>query len=260
MLVEPTFDDLQRLYRQAIAETVRIPIEEFDRPQTLVVGETERSGSAMAVAYHLGETTVVRCDPDLVASLDPLVDTTRGLDSETFWARAEGLGLRYVNGGDQRVVPMAELVDPPHADGEHLRVVDPDSPADRQSVVDRLDSCDPEDVDAADYEPGQYDPRIIGLCDDATGRLLVLASSRPWTDQSPFDDIGVLAADSHRGRGLGRCAVKALCDLMVTADRLPLYRNNWDRPASAALARSLGFRLVAQLTAVGRIQPTTSDV
>lgn len=239
---------------------VGIPIDEFDRPQTLVVGESDRAGSALAVAYHLGETTVVRCDPDLVASLNPLVDTTPGLDSETFRARAEGLGLGFVNGGDQRVVPMAELVDPPQADGAHLRVLDPDSQADRRSIVDLLDSCDPEDVDAADFEPGQYDPRIIGLRDDVTGRLLVLASSRPWTGDSPFDDIGVLAVDSHRGRGLGRFAVKALCDLMATADRLPLYRNNWDRPASAALARSLGFQLVAQLTAVGRIQPTISEV
>ncbi|MDH4279544.1 MAG: hypothetical protein OEW83_15845 [Acidimicrobiia bacterium] len=171
MLIEPTFDDLRRWYREAIAEAVRISIEELDRPQTLVLGESERSDSAMAVAYHLGETTVVRCDPDLVASLNPLVDPTRGLDSETFTARAEELGLGFVNGGDQRVVPMAELVDQPQAEGVHLRILDPDSPA----------------------------------------------------------------------------------------DRLPLYRNNWDRPASAALARSLGFRLVAQLTAVGRVQPKISD-
>ena len=155
----------------------------------------------MAVAYHLGETTVVRCDPDLVASLNPLVDPTRGLDSETFTARAEELGLGFVNGGDQRVVPMAELVDQPQAEGVHLRILDPDSLADRRSIVDFLDSCDPEDVDAAEYEPGQYDPRIIGLCDDAPSTVPQQLGPTRLCGAGPLARLSVGGSTHRRGAG-----------------------------------------------------------
>ncbi|NNF55536.1 MAG: GNAT family N-acetyltransferase, partial [Acidimicrobiales bacterium] len=82
------------------------------------------------------------------------------------------------------------------------------------------------------------------------GRIEALAAGRRWEEDEQFDDIAVLVRDDRRGQGWGTAVVGALCRSSFELDRLPLYRCNWSRTASKALALRLGFQRVGTLVAI----------
>ena len=245
-----SFDEVRIRHLEAIATSSGLGVDDLLRAHTMVLAEDDRAGSDMAVAYHIGSATVIKADPVLVAMVEPLAASDRALDPDALARQCSDRGLSVVAGGDQRIVSAKWVNDRPVPSDANQRVLDPSRRVDRRLITDLFDCCDPDDVDAAEFEADRFDPRNLGLIDATTGRLAAFASSRPFADGSPFDDIGVLTADEYRGRGWGGAAVRGLCDVIFDDDRLPLYRNDWDRPASSALAQPLGFELVARLSAI----------
>lgn len=245
-----SFDEVEIRYRRAIALDANVAPEALDRPQTLVLTEADRAGSGLAVAYHIGAPTLIRTDPDLAPQLQELNDPQVPLTSEAFQAWADQAGIGFFNGGDQHIMAAENLVDRPLPDGAGLRILDPDQAEVRAVVSELLTSSDPEDVDAAEFELDDLDRHMLGLF-DGSGALGALVSGRPWGSEDEFDDIGILVRDDLRGHGWGASAVTELCRRSFELGRLPIYRCNWDRPASKATALAVGFQLVGRLTAVG---------
>ena len=243
-------------YRDVIADSAGVTTDDLERWQTLILPEQERAESELAVAYHVGAPTLIRTDPSLADRLAPLASASVALTSQAIRDRVADIGFDFINGGDQHLLSAGDLRRRPLPDGSTMRRLDGDAPADRAMIVELLQRCDPEDVDAGELEVDDIDPFAIGVIDDSSGLLGALASARPWTPESIFDDIGIITATEHRAQGWGSYAVSTLCRLIFEHDRLPVYRNNWDNPASKGLARAVGFHLAGHLTAIGPAAPT----
>jgi GNAT superfamily N-acetyltransferase len=243
------FTEIQDRFQAAIAVSVDMPIEIMGRVETVVIPEAPRAGSDMAVAYHVGAPTLIRTDPALLDALKELADPTRAIAPGEFRHWAADLGWKFVDGADQHVISRDKLRVPSFPSG--VRLVGPgrESLDDRALIAGLLDASDPDDVSEAEFAMDGLDPHIVGLVDEA-GAMIAMASGRIWENDSDFDDIGVLTRPDRRGQGLGGTVVAAFCIESFDRLRLPLYRCNWNRVASKALAVSLGFELVGQLTAV----------
>lgn len=94
-----------------------------------------------------------------------------------------------------------------------------------------------DDLDEAFVE---LDHWLVFGCFDRE-RLVCAASMIPWRG-SRLADLGVITLRDHRGRGLARQTVRALCASALAAGYEPQYRCQVDNTASAALAASVGFR------------------
>ncbi len=208
---------------------------------TTVVGATDRSGSSAAVAYALGDHTIVWCDPALVERLAPL-NQPNALSIEEFVAAAVALGGELIGMGNHRVLegpPTSPPLDPTMV----LRAMSRDDAADRASIGSFLESCPSEDVEEAEIELDDLDPAIV-VVTDSDGEIAAFASARAWSFDSTFDDIGVLTSPTHRGRGFGASAVAELINQQQATGRTMFYNCDTTNLGSDRLAQSLGFELV----------------
>ncbi len=236
-------------FRAAIAAAVAIDPNLFDRAGTTVVSSEDRRDSRLVSAYHIGLHVIVWCDPGVTGQVDDLASASARLDIGTMERWAADHGAEYLGGAWSHLVdPEALPVTGIPEDASRVRL-DPGDTSDRALIAELIEGSDPEDADAAELELDDLDPHIVGLIDDA-GRLAVCAGERPWDVDGTFGDIGVLARADRRKLGWGRAAVVALSEEVFARGRVPLYRCNWDAPASRNLALGLRFREVLSLAAV----------
>jgi len=250
MYADASFSLIADKYVAALLSSMDVDAEQATSIQTLVRSEADRADSGLAVAYHIGNLTVIRADPALAADIAPLATPTKALTSDRFEQWAMARNWRFIDGGDHHVIDRAGLHMRPLPSAAHLRELDREDLGDRILVAALLAANDPDDVDEAEFAMDDLDPFILGLI-DATGALRVIVSGRVCDDDNDFDDIGVLTDEQLRGQGWGSAAVSAFCVASFKRGRLPLYRCAWSRTASKALAMSLGFKLVGQVSAVG---------
>lgn len=243
------FTEIEDRFQAFIAASADVPIEAMGRVETIVIPEAPRAGSDMAVAYHVGAPTLIRGDPSLLDALRELADPTRAIAPGEFRRWATDVGWEFVDGADWHVISRDKLRVPSLPSGVRLVGLGRESLDDRALIAGLLDESDPDDVNEAEFAMDDLDPHIVGLVDKA-GAMIAMASGRIWENDPAFDDIGVLTHPDRRGQGLGGAVVAAFCIESFDQFRLPLYRCNWSRTASKALAVSLGFELVGQLTAV----------
>ncbi len=245
-----TFDEIKQRYLAAIEAGARLPAGGLNNVETLVLPEADREGSAMAVAYHIGSPTLIRTDPALADALSELASPTTAIDADAFHAWSTSRGWTVMDGADQHIAAPDQLRSRLLPPTSRLVSLDRDVPADRSSMAALFDANDPEDVDSAEFDMDDLDPHIIGLVDQ-TDKLGALVSGRPWHDDEGFDDIGVMTHEQYRGQGWGGAAVSAFCLASFERGRMPLYRCNWSRVASKALALSVGFQFIGHVSAVG---------
>ncbi len=108
--------------------------------------------------------------------------------------------------------------------------------ADASAFGDFARSSPADDLDEAFVELDHW--LVFGFFDHA--RLVCAASMFPWRG-TRLADLGVLTLPDHRGRGLARQTVRALCGSALAAGYEPQYRCQLDNTASAALAAAAGF-------------------
>ena len=254
------------------------------RTGTIVVGEPDRTGSAVATAYPLGATTVLFADPAVADRLRPLEGDV-AISAEEFVASASTLGGELVGLGRQRVLDGA--LRPPEADVGDLvfRPLDLDDALDVERLARLADDCSDDDVDEADLDLDDLDPHVSALL-APDGRIAAYAGARPadigsatasivgtetadvdgaeTSDldaglDSGFDDIAVLTHPAFRGRRLGALAVHEFVRHRRAREprRRFLYRCNAANVASNHVAESLGFALVHTIAAVRFTDPPT---
>ena len=245
-----THEMIETRFHAAIARDMGLQVDTLDNTATLVIPEEDRAGSPYSVAaYRVRQLTALRVDPAFTARIEGLADGEQALSFEELTAWAEQSGWELVDGADSHLVAITALAHPPLPDGATLISLDRDDRRDHSRIAELMASCDPDDVDAAEIELDDLDPLIIALLDQ-DGRLGSFVSGRRWEVDERFDDIGVITRDDLRGLGWGSANVAAFCRRSFELDRLPLYRCNWSRPASKALALGVGFRPSLSLLAI----------
>ena len=256
---ELTFEDIHCRFSQAIASAAGVPQSALRQEQTLLLPEVDRAESNMAVGYHIGAATLIRTDPSLIGALAELVNPIQAIDIAGMQGWAADNEWEFIDGADFHVLSSEQLTAPP------LTATSPDAAtqvaafkrvqldravsADRSLVAEFLEANEPQDVEAAEFEMDDLDPHIVGALDQ-NGILAAMVSGRVWDEDPVFDDIGVLVDIKWQRQGLGASLVHTFCQQSFERARLPLYRCNWSRGASKALASSLGFQLVAQVSAL----------
>ncbi len=223
-----------------------IDVNDFSRTCSIVRLEPDRAGSDIIVGYRVGDTTIIRAEPDHGPLVAPLNRDDEALDYDALRAWAIEHGWEEFDGNHTHVLEDGRFVPAPTPDG--LTLVRLDAETDGDEIRAFLASNDPEDVEAADFEPDELDPYIVGLL-DTDGTLVGVASAVEWEEGSAFGDIGIVIGDALRGRGAGKALTTGLLSMLDDAGVKPLYRCNWTRPVSRKLALSLGFEQVLELIA-----------
>lgn len=213
---------------------------------TTVVASPARTGSTMAVAYPLGERTIVWCSPVLAPRLAPLKGPVP-LGNDEFTARATELGGVYDGAGHQRVLPGPAPL--PAVGSGRLVVLDRGDADDRALIAAFIDRCSEDDLDEAELDMELLDEAIVGVLDD-TGALASYASARPWVFDAHFDDVAVITRPDQRRRGFGAAAVAGLSRRRQAVGRTMFYNCDVDNAGSSRLAESVGFELVYTVTGV----------
>jgi RimJ/RimL family protein N-acetyltransferase len=213
---------------------------------TAVVPSPDREGSQVAVAYPLGDRTVVWCAPKLGAQLEALNDPV-ALDNDEFVARAVALGGVFDGAGRQRV--LSRSAPEPAVDPSRLVVLDRDDAEDRRLIAAFVDRCSADDLDDAELDMDELDEAIVGVL-DLSGALASYASARPWRFDARFDDVAVITRPDQRGHGLGTAAVAALSRRRQRIGRMMFYNCAVDNLGSNGVAEAAGFELVYTVTAV----------
>ncbi len=229
-----------------------IDVDDFGLTRTIVRLEPDRAGSNIVVGYRVGETTIIRSEPDHGGLLESLERADEALGYETLRAWAADNGWEEFDGNHTHVLEDGQLRTAPIPSG--LALVRLDAESDGDEIRAFLASNDPDDVEAADFEPDELDPHIVGLR-DGDGALVGVASAVEWEEGSAFADIGIVIGDAVRGRGAGRGLVTGLIGVLDEAGMRPLYRCNWTRPISRKLALGLGFDQVLELIAFRPANP-----
>lgn len=237
-------DPAERLRAAALAMAARDLGRELT-DGTTVVPTADREGSTNAVAYPIGDRTIIWCAPDIAPRLASL-NGPRALTADEFVAAAEALGGTFVGRGRCRVL-NAEPRSPSH-DGYDLVELDRDSAVDRQLLGAFLEACPQDDVEEAEIDMDELDAAIV-VALAADGSIASYASGRDWWMDADFDDIGVLTHPDHRGRRLGAVTVAEFAKRRVPAGRLMFYNCDVDNLGSNRVAESVGFELVVTVAA-----------
>lgn len=213
---------------------------------TTVVPSPDRQGSELAVAYPLGDRTVVWCAPGLGARLEALNDPV-ALDNDEFVTRAVALGGVFGGAGHQRV--LSRPAPKPTVDPSRLVVLDRDDADDRRLIAAFVDRCSADDLDEAELAMDELDEAIVGVL-DPSGALASYAGARPWRFDAGFDEVGVITRPDQRGNGFGTAAVAALSQRRQRIGRMMFYNCDVDNVGSNRVAEAAGFELVYTVTGV----------
>ena len=213
---------------------------------TTIVADPDRAGSNAAVIYPLARHTLVWCGPEIAPGLGWLADDVTFTGEEVV-EQLLGRGGELLGAGNHRVLDIrpAERAET----GCRLVRLDPTEPAARRRLQAFIDDCDPDDLDEAELAMDDLDDTIIVALDD-DDTVAAFSSVRPWSIDPEFDDIAVLTHPRHRRKGLGAAVVSALSSQQQAAGRLLFYSCDVDNIGSNRVAESVGFGLVATVTAV----------
>lgn len=207
----------------------------------------DRDESRVATAYRLRDHVIVPCPSTRAADVVP-----PGVTTVESWVEAltgDEVGAEMLGGALMQTLSTSGLRGVPLPEGYTLARVTPDDAEAVAAIAALVERSDDEDVEYADIEIDELDPRIV-LAYSGDGRAVAYASARPWDEVDDFGDIGVLTDADHRGRRLGAAVVSELCEWLLAEGIDPLYRRNDDREASARLSIGLGFVPAAQIVAV----------
>ncbi len=245
--MEPGQPDPTRRYRGAVREAAARELGRELAPGTTVVPSLARAGSSSAVAYPLGDRTVIWCSP----AIAPRIDSLRRPDALTgdeFREAAESLGGAFVGVGLHRVLSGA----PAAIRDDRCRPVElsRDVPADRALLAAFMDECSADDLDEAELDLDELDPAILVLVDE-NGSIASYASGRAWRLDADFDDVAVLTHPEHRGRRLGAVAVAEFARRRRAVGRMLFYNHDVENRGSKRVADLVGFEVVATVVAVG---------
>ena len=199
----------------------------------------------MAVAYPLGDRTIVWCSPELQDRLSTLNDP-RPLGNEEFVDRCVRLGGSAVGSGHHRV--LSRPAPEPAVDPARVVTLDRDDADDRTLIAQFVRKCSPEDLDEAELAMDDLDEALVGVL-DADGAIASLAGARPWRYDDTVDDIAVITRPDRRGQGLGAAAVAALSQRRQRAGRTMFYNCNVDNVGSNRVAEAVGFELAFTVAA-----------
>lgn len=217
---------------------------------TIVVGATDREDSTTAVAYPLGDRTIVWCSPAIATRLAAL-DQPHAMTVDEFIAAAEELGATFFASGRARVMTTAPndvRSDALHADYD-LVELDRDVAADRELLATFVAECSADDLDEAELDMDELDPAIlVALAPD--GSIASYASGRHWWLDADFDDIAVLTHPDHRGRRLGAFTVAEYVRRRQAGGRLMFYNCDVANLGSNRVAEAVGFELMVTVAAV----------
>lgn len=100
-----------------------------------------------------------------------------------------------------------------------------------------LSQCSEEDKSVG--QVSIEDDKVMGAFDDE--KLVAVAST--WDLKEQLSDIGVLVHPTYKKCGLGTSVVSKLID-EIKETRLPIYRADYDNPASEKIALKLGFSVI----------------
>ena len=233
-------------YRAGVRAAAEAKLGEQIGVGTTIVADPERAGTNAAVIYPLGRHTLVWCSPALAPGLGWLADGVPFGGDDVVEKLLERGGA-LLGAGNHRVLDIRPAERP--AAGFRLTSLDPAEPAARRRLQSFIDDCDPDDLDEAELAMDDLDDTIVvALADDDT--IAAFSSVRPWSIDPDFDDIAVLTHPRHRRKGLAAGVVSALSGQQQTAGRLLFYGCDVDNIGSNHVAESVGFSLVATVTAV----------
>jgi GNAT superfamily N-acetyltransferase len=213
---------------------------------TTIVADPDRAGSNAAVIYPLAGHTLVWCSPEFAPGLGWLADDV-AFTGEEVVEKLLGRGGELLGAGNHRVLDIGPI----DRSGTGCRLVrlDPAEPAALRRLQAFIDDCDPDDLDEAELALDDLDDTIIVAFDD-DDTIAAFSSVRPWSIDPDFDDIAVLTHPKHRRKGLAAAVVSALSSQQQAAGRLLFYSCDVDNIGSNRVAESVGFDLVATVSAV----------
>ncbi len=213
---------------------------------TTAVADSSRAGTRRVACYQIGGHTLLPCDPDILRTVEALNSGETSLsdaDFRTWVSQSSGsvLGEAIMKVlGDAGLMPIAPV--------GMVRHLDWSKQADVALMQAFVDSCDADDLDEAEVDMDDLDDRAVALLDDG-GVIVAYASARPFDDELPFGDIGIVTAGGRRRGGWGRAAVSVLIrDVLEPAGIDPLYRCDPANSGSDRVSAALGFEVVATLS------------
>lgn len=234
-------------YRSAVLSTAAADLGTDLAPGTTVVASVRRRGSSLAVAYPLGDRTIVWCAPELAPRLAP-IEQVDALSYEQFVEAASTLDGRFEGAGHHRVLtgesPGRRI------EGYRFTTLDRDDARDRALIGAFVAGCSGDDLDEAELAMDELDA-AIGVLVDEGGSIASYASARPWSVSADFDDIAVITHPDHRGRGLGTAVVGEFARRRRRRGRLLFYNCDVENIGSNRVAVAAGFQLVCTVVAVG---------
>jgi len=213
---------------------------------TTVVASADREGSTTAVAYPVGDRTVIWCAPAIAPLLWSLTQPGALTDDE-FVAAGELLGGTFGGRGSNLVLTgePAVLIDRRYEPVE----LDHNASSDRELLAAFIASCSEDDLDEAELDSDELDAAMLVLVDTA-GSIASYASARPWAMDEDFDDIAVITHPDHRGRRLGAIAVAEFARRRQQAGRMMFYSHGVENEGSRRVAETVGFEVVNTVAAV----------
>lgn len=99
----------------------------------------------------------------------------------------------------------------------------------------------------------EVDNAYVEIDQDAVSGAFVadkLVAAASAYELDGFLDLGVLTHPSHRGKGLGKAAISALCSSLIDRDKLFQYRCHDSLHSSIGIAHSIGFTKYFEMQAV----------
>lgn len=233
-------------YRSAVLNAAASDLGTELAPGTTVVASAHRRSSSLAVAYPLGDRTIVWCSPELAPRLAP-IGQVGAMSCEQFVDAASGLGGRFEGAGHHRVLPDASPGR--RIEGYRFTTLDRDDARDRALIGAFVAGCSADDLDEAELAMDELDAAIAVLVDEA-GSIASYASARPWSVDAAFDDVAVITHPDHRGRGLGTAVVGEFARQRRRQGRLLFYNCDVENVGSNRVAVAAGFQQVCTVVAV----------
>ncbi len=233
--------------------------KQLEQPETIVAPRSDYEGAGLVAWYRIegSKATVLWSDPDRMSDLTDLADASSAIERVDFEKIAAGRGAELLGRSRMRTLhepagPFPAVEPPPGYGHEQLTATATEDMIRIHAFVDR---CDPADVEKADLDDldDEFDDdeiHVLTVPGDAgePDEIVAYASAARWDWDPELGDLGVLVAAEHRRRGLGRWVVAATSNGLRSKGRTPLYRHDLDNERSAALAQSLGFVPMVELS------------
>jgi L-amino acid N-acyltransferase YncA len=241
-------------YIEAIASFSERPSDLLQSTGTTIIPVDSRKGRRLVSQYLIGHHCLLFIDPDVTPQTKALESDTTTLSTVQFRQWATQYNAKHHGSGKEFM-----LGNPPAPDTEpRLDPLDGTAQITKDLVTTLHEACQPDDVDAAEFDVDDLDPTLVGWVVD--GALIALAGARPWDARPGLQDIGVLVHPEHRGRRAGTKVVGRVIEALMAKGEIPLYRCDDDNLGSAAIAKNTGFQQAGSVQAVTLPKSGTDDL